>query len=100
MAELPVHRLPDSPPSTYCGVDMFGPFLIKQPRSEVKCYHVMFTCMGSRAVHIEISHILGTDSFIQVLRRVIAKRRNIKTPFSDNGSNFIGCENELKKAYE
>ena len=31
---------------------------------------------------------------------MIAKRRNIKTLFSHNGSNFIGYENELKKAYE
>ena len=56
--------------------------------------------MGSRAVHIEITHSFDTDSFIQALRRVIARRGNIKTLFSDNGSNFIGCENELKKAYE
>ena len=60
----------------------------------------MFTCMGSRAVHIEITDSLDTDSFIQALRRVIARRVNTKTLFSDNGSNFIGCENELKKAYD
>ena len=47
-----------SPPFTYCGVKMFGPFLIKQDRNEVKHYSTMFTCMGSRAVHIEINHSL------------------------------------------
>ena len=46
MAEVPVHILSDSPTFTYCGVDMFGPFLIKQRRNEVKCYGAMFTCMG------------------------------------------------------
>ena len=51
-------------------------------------------------MHIEITHSFDTDSFIQALRRVIARRGNIKTLFSDDGSNFIGCENELKKAYE
>ena len=55
MAELPVHRLVEAPPFTYCGVDMFGPFLIKQQRNEIKRYGAMFTCMASRAVHIEIT---------------------------------------------
>ena len=51
-------------------------------------------------MHIEITHSLVTDSFIQALRRVIARRGNIKTLFfSDNRRNFIGYENELKKAY-
>ena len=56
--------------------------------------------MGSRAVHIEITNSLEIDSFFQALRMVIARRRNIKTLFSDNDSNFIGCENELKKVHE
>ena len=30
MADLPVHRLAEAPPFTYCKVDMFGPFMIKQ----------------------------------------------------------------------
>ena len=99
MAELPMHRLSDSPPFTYCGVNMFVPFSAKQCRNEVKCYSAMFTCMRSRAVYTEITHSLDTDSFIQALRTVIARRENIKTLFSGNGSNFICCENELKKAY-
>ena len=51
-------------------------------------------------MHVEITHSLDTDSFLQTLRRVIPSRGNIKTLFSDNGRNFIGCGNELKKAYE
>ena len=41
-------------------VDMFGPFMIKQHRNEVKHYGVMFICMG-------ITHSLDTGSFIQAL---------------------------------
>ena len=60
----------------------------------------MFTCMTSRAVHIEMTHSLNSDSFIQGPRRVITHRGNIKVLYSDNGTNFVGCENELKKAYK
>ena len=50
----------------------------------------MFTSMASRAVHVEITHILNSDSFIQALRQVITCRRNIKVLYSDNGTNFVG----------
>ena len=51
-------------------------------------------------MHIEITHSLNSDSFIQAFRRVIARRGNIKVLYSDNGTNFVGCANELKKAYK
>ena len=60
----------------------------------------MFTCMNSRAVHIKVTHSLDTDSLIQALRWMIARRGNIRTIYSDNGSNFIRAENELKRAFE
>ena len=72
MDNLPSSRLMEVPPFTYCGVDMFGPFIIRQRRSEVKQHGAMFTCMNTRAIHIEVTHSLDTDSFIQALRRMIA----------------------------
>ena len=59
----------------------------------------MFTCMASRTIHIEVTFNLGTDSFILALRGLVARRRNVTPIYSDNGSNFIGGERELKKAY-
>ena len=47
MADLPMHRLAEAPPFTYYGVDMFGPFVIKQQRNEIKRYGAMFMCMAS-----------------------------------------------------
>ena len=99
MAELPVHRLSDSPPFTCCRVYMFRPFLIRQHRNEIKRYGAILRAWEAGQCIQKLLTVL-THSFIQALRRVIARRENIKTLFSDNGSNFIGCENELKKAYE
>ena len=42
---------------------------------------------------------LDTDSFILTLRRLVARQGNIRSIYLDNGSNFIGVEQELKKAY-
>ena len=97
MADLPMHRPAEAPPFTYCGVDMFGPFVIKQWRNEIKRYWTIFTCMASRAVHIDITRSLNNDSFIQALRRVIARRGSIKVLYSDNGANFVGFEKNWRK---
>ena len=75
------------------------PIVVMQRRTEVKCYGALFTCMAIRAIHIEVDFKLNTDSFILALRRLIAKGGNVRSIYSNNGSNFIGAERELRKAY-
>ncbi|KAJ8022556.1 hypothetical protein HOLleu_37488 [Holothuria leucospilota] len=98
MAELPSVRVtPDNPPFYNMGVDDFGPFFVKQGRSHVKHYGCLFTCLAVRAVHIEISHGLYTDSFLNALRRYISRRGVPRSIYSDNGTNFVGAKQELKE---
>ena len=56
MADLPAARLHIfDPPFTHSGSDYFGPFHVKQGRSIVKTYWCVFTCMTTRAVHIQMA---------------------------------------------
>ena len=97
MADLPRSRVtPDQPPFTCVGIDCFGPFLVRQKRSLVKRCGAIFTCLALRAVQLEISHTLDTDSFILALRRFIARRGQVKEIRSNNGTNFTGAEKELR----
>ena len=98
MADLPKDRLTPAPPFTYVGVDYFGPFTTKQGRKEHKRYGALFTCLVSRAVHIEIANSLETDSFLNALRRFIARHGPVREIRSDNGTNFVGAERELREA--
>lgn len=77
---------------------MFGPFLIKEGRKELKRYGALFTCFSSRAIHLESTNSLETDSFIMALRRFISRRGDVRRLRSDNGTNFVGASAELKKA--
>ncbi|KAK3751570.1 hypothetical protein QZH41_007533 [Actinostola sp. cb2023] len=98
MADLPKDRLESAPPFTSCGVDYFGPFLVKVGRKEVKRYGVLFTCMASRAIHLEIANSLDTDSFINAYRRFVSRRGPIRQLRSDQGTNFVGARRQLKEA--
>ena len=42
---------------------------------------------------------METDSFILALRRFIARHGNVRSITSDNDNNFVGANNELKKAF-
>ncbi|XP_035660814.1 uncharacterized protein LOC118405422 [Branchiostoma floridae] len=98
MADLPSSRLtPDEPPFTRVGVDYFGPIETKRGRSIVKRYGVVFTCMSSRAVHIEKADSLDTDSCINALRRFVSRRGQVKEMWSDNGTNLVGAKAELQR---
>ncbi len=54
MSDLPADRMEATPPFTFCGMDCFGPFYIKEGRKELKRYGLLLTCMCSRAIHIEL----------------------------------------------
>lgn len=55
----------------------------------------MFSCLSSRAVHIEVIESMDTSSCINALRRFFAIRGPAKQLRSDRGTNFIGACKEL-----
>ena len=75
-----------------------GLWCVKEGRREVKRYGTLFTCMASCAIHIEVAQSMETDSFLQALRCVINRRGPIRELRSEQGTNFVGVENELKRA--
>ena len=91
---LPHDRLKEKPRFIHCDVDMFGPFLIKERRNVLKQYGALFTCLASRAIHIEMVKNMNTDSIILALRKFIGRCGNMRTIRCDNGSNSVGAERE------
>ena len=101
MADLPASRVkPDKPPFSRSGVDYFGPFEVRQGRTTRKRYGVVFTCMNSRAVHIEIAESLDTSSCVDAVRRFVARRGNVREIYSDNGTNLVSTNKELKQSLQ
>lgn len=99
MADLPADRITaDLPPFTDVGMDYFGPVEVKWGRSTVKRYGVIFACLTSCGVHLEVAHILDTDSCINAIRRFVCRRGQVQKIRSDNGTNYVSANRELKLA--
>lgn len=100
MVDLPEVRIQPDLPFTNTGVDYFGPVEVKRGRGTCKLYRVIFTCLASRAVHLEVAVSLETDTCINALRRFISRRGQVTHLVSDNGTNFVGAERELREAVD
>lgn len=85
-------------PFSFTGLDYFGPMEVTVGRHHEKRYVALFTCMTSRAVHLEVAASLSADSAICALRRFMARRGVPKELWSDNATCFKAAERELAEA--
>lgn len=79
-------------------MDAFAPWYIKNGRKTMKRYGLIFTCLCSRAVHLETLNSMDTNSFVNALRRFVNRRGKVCELRSDRGTNFVGAKNELASA--
>jgi len=101
MGNLPHIRVTGrTKPFTQVGLDFFGPLNIKLGHKTEKRYGVIFACMATRAVHLELASSLTTDSCILAIRRMVSRRGFITDIYSDNATNFRGADSELRIALE
>ncbi len=66
-------------------------------RRSVKRYGLLFTCLVTRAVHIEITHSMDTDSFLMAFQRFQDRRGRPAVIYSDNGTQLVAGEKELRE---
>ena len=82
----------------YVASNLAWPFGVSVGRSTVKRWICVFVCLVTTAVRIEIAPDLSASSFIYVHRRFLCST-GFRTRFirTDNGTNFVGANNMLKK---
>ena len=103
MAPLPDTRVLPTPAWTFTSLDLFGPLehvdMVKK-RLKEKCWGVIFTCMVSRAVHLDLTQAYHTDALLQALRRFMTIRGAPKEFLSDQGTQLIACSKEVTGVLE
>jgi hypothetical protein len=57
----------------------------------------VFVCLATKAIHLELVHDYTSQSFLNALKRMMARRGKATRMYSDNGTNFVGANRELKE---
>jgi hypothetical protein len=88
---LPSVRISPVIPFVNIGVDCFGPLYVCPPNSTTpeKSYGVIFTCLVTRAIHLELAGDMSGDQFLQAFIRFASRRGTPNLVVSDNGRNFV-----------
>ncbi|XP_064074465.1 uncharacterized protein LOC113394292 [Vanessa tameamea] len=103
MGQLPKCRLKPSRPFKSSGVDFTGFINIRfspgRGSKSYKGYICLFICMSTKAIHLEAVSDLSSKGFISAFRRFVSRRGQCVDLYSDNGTNFIGAERELRDMF-
>lgn len=103
MGDLPLKRIEPARPFLNISIDFCGPIFLKDSKGRgkksYKAYICLFICLSTKAVHLELVGDLSTEAFINALKRLIARRGNVKFIISDNATNFRGAHKQLKEIY-
>ncbi len=105
MAPLPKERIDDMVAFQNIAVDLFGPLYVKkysveQTNKQEKVYGCIFTCLMSRAIHLELMYGMSTEEFLKAFQLMCSRKGTPTTIFSDQGKYFQMADRELNRLYK
>lgn len=77
-------------------IDCFGPYIAKIGRRNEKSWAVIFKCLTTRVIHLDLLNSMDMDDFFIALRQFIAWRGKPAEIISDRGTHFRGADRELQ----
>lgn len=114
MGNLPADRVTQAECFLRTGLDFAGPFTIKKQRgrppaiehcskqpvtSTLKAWIVIFICLSSRAVHIDVLLGLTIEEFLAAFERFKMRKGRCIKLISDNGTTYVGADKELARIW-
>ena len=98
MADLPSCQVTVcNKPFKFTGLDYLGPFIFQQNRSDCKAWGLLFTCLCTRCLHVELVTSLDLNSFLLAFTCFVNLRGAVDTFNSDNASTFRAASDKLPK---
>ncbi|KAK0139267.1 hypothetical protein N1851_024102 [Merluccius polli] len=99
MANLPEERLlPDKPPFTNTGVDYYGPFDVKRAGVQSKAMACYSPASSSELCTSRLQ--TASKQTPASIRFAVCRRGQFTIMRSDNGTNLVGAERELREAIQ
>jgi hypothetical protein len=104
MSPLPLERLTPIEAFVNIGFDTFGHFetamTISGLTETFKTYAIIFTCLVTRAVHVELVYNLSTLEFLNAFERFISTRGQVKYAVCDNQTAFRKASKQMQRLYK
>ena len=95
---IPKERLKALPPFAITGVDYCGPHTVRRGEKKViKVWVCVFTCLVTRAIHLEVVPDNTAITFLGALTNMAAIYRTPEMLVSDNATNFTKCNKMLRE---
>ena len=96
MADLPECRITIcNIPFKFCDLDYFGPYYFRERLSNRKAWGLLFTCLCTRCLHVEVVTSLDLNSFLLAFSRFTNLRGAVDTFYSDDASTFCAAADRL-----
>ncbi|GFS97493.1 integrase catalytic domain-containing protein [Trichonephila clavipes] len=100
MGNLPYERVNLAPPFSITGLDLGGPYFVTYKHQRKGVLNKIYVCFVTRAIHLEIISNLTSDAIIATLKRFMSRRGKCSKIFTDNATNFVGANSQLKVFYK
>ena len=98
MAALPPQVQCQCPPWTNIGLDLVGPVIVKSmtnKRSTMKVWIVIFLCLNTKAVSMEVAAGYSTDDFLVAYDNHVQVRGTPRFVHSDRGSQLVAAHKDV-----
>ena len=100
MPPLPKCRVTESLPFVTTGLNYLGPLYVKDGTVTQKVWVCLFTCLSTRAIHLELVADMSADQFLLCLQRFIARRGKPSRIICDNASQFKLVHSTVDKMWK
>ena len=110
MSPLPDIRIDNPEPWRNVGVDYLGPIICshdctEEGLSQAKCLHqkrfkvwlAVFTCLHTRAIHVEVVTSCSTAAFLMAFRKFVGRNGRPMVFYSDQARNFKAADKQLRQ---
>lgn len=101
IVDLPSPRVTPVRPFNSTGVDYAGPVMLRtapgRGHKSTKAFFVVFVCLVTKAVHLNVASSYSAEAFLAVFRRFVSRRGLCAEIYS--GTNFVGADAELRRMF-
>ena len=100
MPSLPKTRVTEACPFSRTGLDYMGPIYVKTNEGTRKSWECLFTCLVTRAIHLELMRNMSAEEFLLGFRRFTAVRGTAIEIWSDNAAQFKTASDVLQSLWK